>query len=192
VINELNELGDDVKHVSDDLASVGQSLVEFRKIKSLTGYHPLNIWFTEPLSLTKVVNYSGAAATFFILVLICDAFYRCATCCSPVFGLLKCIFGGIFEAIVKLFDFCKKIRVAKDDIDKTTDSEDDIPMNNTHSPNHIVWEIECVGSRLIFYAELHSGNIYYNAELNIVENQDGYVLKGILPTLDVINRYWQR
>jgi hypothetical protein len=25
-----------------------------------------------------------------------------------------------------------------------------------------------------------------------VENQDGYVLKGILPPIDVVNRYWQR
>jgi hypothetical protein len=96
VIDELNELGDDVKNVSVDLASVGQSLVEFRKIKSLTGYHLLNISLTEPLSLTNVVNYSGATATFLILVLICYAFYRCATCCSPVFGLLKLLFIYLF------------------------------------------------------------------------------------------------
>jgi hypothetical protein len=25
-----------------------------------------------------------------------------------------------------------------------------------------------------------------------VENQDGYILKGILPPIDVVNRYWQQ
>jgi hypothetical protein len=49
-----------------------------------------------------------------------------------------------------------------------------------------------VGQRLVLYAELQSGNIYYNSELNVVENQDGYVLKGILPPIDVVNLYWQR
>jgi hypothetical protein len=160
VMSELNELGDDIKHVSVDLASVGQSMVEFRKIRALTGSHPLNITVTDPLLLTNVVNYSGATVTFLLLILTCYGFYRCATCCSPVFGLLKCVFRGIFEAVMKSFDFCRKIHVAKDDLHKTSGSEDDIPMRNTCNPNHIVWEIECIGSRLILYAELQSGNIY--------------------------------
>jgi hypothetical protein len=155
-IDELTELGDDIKHMSLNLASIGQSLVEFRKIKSLTGYHPLNISFTDQLALTNVVSYSGATVTFLIFLLICYLFYRCATCCSPVYGLLKCIFGGIFGAFKNLLDFCKKIRVAKDDIDRTTGSRDDFPMESTRSPNSIVWEIECVGSRLILYVELQS------------------------------------
>jgi hypothetical protein len=86
-----------------------------------------------------------------------------------------------------MFDFCRKRRVAKDDLS----SEGDIPMSSSHGRNHIVWEMECIGSRLILYSELQSGIIYYNAELNVIESQDGYVLKGILPPLDVLNRYWQ-
>jgi hypothetical protein len=51
---------------------------------------------------------------------------------------------------------------------------------------------EKIGQRLVLYAELQAGNVYYNSELNVVENQDGYILKGILPPIDVINRYLQR
>jgi hypothetical protein len=82
--------------------------------------------------------------------------------------------------------------VAKDDIEMTTGSKDDFQPKVDTSSSHIVWEIEQIGERLVLYAELQSGNVYYNSELNIVENQDGYILKGILPPIDVVNRYWQR
>jgi hypothetical protein len=192
VIAELQELGDDIKHVSVDIASVDESLVEFRKIKALTGYHPLNISLTDPLSLTNVTNYSGAVATFMLLVFVCYICYKCATCCAPVFGLLKCIFGGIFGLFRKLFDFCGGLKVVKDDIEMTTERKDDFERRVASQSGHIVWELDLVGQRLVLYAELQSGNIYYNSELNVVENQDGYVLKGILPPIDVVNLYWQR
>jgi hypothetical protein len=81
--------------------------------------------------------------------------------------------------------------VAKDNLRKTTGCKDDIPLSSSHGQSYMVWEMECIGSRLVLYSELQSGIIYYNSELNVVENKDGYVLKGILPPLDVINRYWQ-
>jgi hypothetical protein len=71
IIEELHELGEDVKHISVDLASVDESLVEFRKRKALTGYHPLNISLTDPLSLTNVTNYSGTVVTFLLLIFVC-------------------------------------------------------------------------------------------------------------------------
>jgi hypothetical protein len=192
VIDELRELGDDVKHVSVDLASVDQSLVEFRKIKALTGYHPLNISLSDPLSLTNVTSYSGAAATLLMFIFVCYVCYKCATCCKPVFGLFKCVFGGIFELFKRILDLCGKFRVEKDDIEMTTDSKDDFRHKVGTNAGHIVWDLEQIGQRLVLYAELQSGNIYYNSELNVVENQDGYILKGILPPIDVVNRYWQR
>jgi hypothetical protein len=192
VIVELHELGEDVKHVSVDLASVDESLVEFRKIKALTGYHPLNISLTDPLSLTNVTNFSGAVATFLLLLFVCYICYKCATCCAPVFGFFKCIFGGILGIFRKIFDLCGKLKVVRDNIEMTTESKDDFEHKVASHSGHIVWEIEMVGQRLVLYAELQSGNIYYNSELNVVENQDGYVLKGILPPLDVVNLYWQR
>jgi hypothetical protein len=138
VIDELNELGEDVKHVSVDLLSVDQSLVEFKKIRALTGYHPLNILYLEPLALTNVINYSGATATFLMFILICYVFYKCATCCKPIFGILKCVFGGIFRVFQNLIELCGKLRVAKDDIEKTTCSKDDFQMESNRSPNYIV------------------------------------------------------
>jgi hypothetical protein len=192
VIEELRDLGEDVRHVSVDLASVDASLVEFRKLKALTGYHPLNISFTDPLSLTNVTNYPGATATFLLLIFVCYICYKCATCCTPVFGMFKCIFGGIFGLLKKIFDFCGKLKVAKDDIEMMTDSKDDFERKIASNSVHIVWELEMIGQRLVLYAELQSGNIYYNSELNVVENQDGYILKGILPPIDVVNLYWQR
>jgi hypothetical protein len=192
VIEELHELGEDVKHVSVDIASVDESLVEFRKIKALIGYHPLNISLTDPLSLTNVTNYSGAVATFLLLLFVCYICYKCATCCAPVFGLLKCIFGGIFGLFKKIFDLWANFQVVKDDIEMTTESKDDFEHKVASHSGHIVWELEMVGQRLVLYAELQSGNIYYNSELNVVENHDGYVLKGILPPIDVVNLYWQR
>jgi hypothetical protein len=103
VIDELNELGEEVKHVSVDLASVDQSLVEFRKIRALTGYHPLNISLSDPLSLTNVTSYSGATATLLMFIFVCYICYKCATCCKPVFGLLKCVFGGIYSVCSRKF-----------------------------------------------------------------------------------------
>jgi hypothetical protein len=73
--------------------------------------------------------------------------------------MLKCVFGGIFRAFKNLIDFCRERRVAKDDLEITTGSKDDFPMESTSNPAHIVWEIECIGSRLILYAELQSGNV---------------------------------
>jgi hypothetical protein len=192
VIEELRDLGEDVKHISVDLASVDESLVEFRKIKALTGYHPLNISLTDPLSLTNVTNYSGAVVTVLLLIFICYTCYKCATCCSPVFGFFKCVFGGIFGLFEKIFYLCGNLKVEKDDIEMTTDSKDDLERKVASNSGHIVWELEMIGQRLVLYAELQSGNIYYNSELNVVGNQDGYVLKGILPPVDVVNLYWQR
>jgi hypothetical protein len=191
VVAELHDLGEDVKHASVDITSVEESLVEFRKIKALTGYHPLNISLTDPLSLTNVTNYSGAVVTLLLFIFVCYTCYKCATCCAPVFGFLKCSFGGIFGLFKKLFSLCGNIKVAKDDIEMTTDSKDDFEPKVASHSGHIVWELEMVGQRLVLYAELQSGNIYYNSELNVVENQDGYVLKGILPPIDVVNLYWQ-
>jgi hypothetical protein len=145
VIEELRDLGEDVKHVSVDLASVDASLVEFRKIKALTGYHPLNISLTDPLSLTNVTNYSGATATFLLLILVCYICYRCATCCMPVFEILKCIFGGIFGLFKKIFNLCGKLKVAKDDIEMTTDNKDDFERKVASNSGHIVWELEMIG-----------------------------------------------
>jgi hypothetical protein len=189
VIEELRDLGEDV---SVDLASVDESLVEFRKIKALTGYHPMNISLTDPLSLTNVTNYSGATATLLMFIFVCYMCYKCATCCTPVLGLFKCVFEGIFGLFKKIMTLCGKLKVAKDDIEMTTDRNDDFQQKVAPSSGHIVWELEMVGQRLVLYAELQSGNIYYNSELNVVENQDGYILKGILPPIDVVNLYWQR
>jgi hypothetical protein len=50
--------------------------------------------------------------------------------------------------------------------------------------------MEDIGDRLVLYARLTSGNIYYNSVLNVVENSEGYVLKGVLPPVDKINEYW--
>jgi hypothetical protein len=191
VVAELHELGEDIKHVSVDIASVDKLLVEFRKIKALTGYHPLNISLTDPLSLTNVTNYSGAVVTILLLIFVCYICYKCATCCAPAFGLFKCILEGIFGLFEKIFDFCANAKVAKDDIEMTTDGKDDFEHKVASHSGHIVWELEMVGQRLVLYAELQSGNIYYNSELNVVENHDGYVLKGILPLIDVVNLYWQ-
>jgi hypothetical protein len=121
----LRDLGEDIKHVSVDIASVDESLVEFRKIKALTGYHPLNISLTDPLSLTNVTNYSGAVVTILLLIFVCYICYKCATCCAPVFGILKCIFGGIFGLFTKIVDLCGNLKVVKDDIEMTTDRKDD-------------------------------------------------------------------
>jgi hypothetical protein len=190
VIEELRDLGDDIKHVSVDIASV--DVVEFRKIQALTGYHPLNISLTDPLSLTNVTNYWGATATFLLLIFVCCICYKCATCCTPVFGMFKCIFGGIFGLFKKIFNLCGKLKVAKDDIEMTTDYKDDFERKTASNSGHIVWELEKIGQRLVLCAELQLGNIYYNSELNVVEKQDGYILKGILPPIDVVNLYWQR
>jgi TctA family transporter len=120
-------------------------LVEFRKIKALTGYHPLNISLTDPLSLTNVTNYSGAVVTFLLIVFICYICYKCATCCAPVFRLFKCIFGGIFALFKKIFDFCGYFKVVKDDIEMTTDSKDDFERKVASQSGHIVWELDLVG-----------------------------------------------
>jgi hypothetical protein len=154
VINELSELGEDVRHVSVDLVSVDQSLVEFRKIRALTGYHPLNISLSDPLSLANVTSYSGATATLLMFIFVCYVCYKCATCCKPVFGLFKCIFGSIFGLFKKTFDLCGKFRVAKDDIEMTTDSKDDFLPKVATNSGHIVWETEQIGQRLVLYAEL--------------------------------------
>jgi hypothetical protein len=138
VIEELRDLGEDVKHVSVDLASVDKSLVEFRRLKALTGYHPLNISLSDPLSLTNVTNYSGAVATLLMFVFVCYICYKCATCCTPVFGLFKCVFGGIFGFFGKIMTLCRKLKVAKDDIEMTTDSKDDFGHRVTQSSGHIV------------------------------------------------------
>jgi hypothetical protein len=91
-----------------------------------------------------------------------------------------------------MIDLCGNLKVVKDDIELTTDGKDDFEQKVASQSGHIVWELDLVGQRLVLYAELQSGNVYYNSELNIVENQDGYVLKGILPPIDVVNLYWQR
>jgi hypothetical protein len=54
----------------------------------------------------------------------------------------------------------------------------------------IVWEIKKIGERLVLFAELPSGVIYYNSALNLEENSEGYVLKGVQPPVDSVNRYW--
>jgi hypothetical protein len=192
VIEELRALGKDVKPVSVDLASVDESLVEFRKIKALTGYHPLNISLSDPLSLTNVTTYSGATATLLMFIFVCYLCYRCATCCMPLFGIFKCVFVGIRDLFKNILNLCGKLKVAKDDIKMTTDGKDDFEHKVTTNSGHIVWELEKIGQQLVLYAELQSGNVYYNSELNIVENQDGYILKGILPPIDVVKMYWQR
>jgi hypothetical protein len=173
VIDELRELGEDVKHVSVDLASVDKSLVEFRKVKALTGYHPLNILLSDPLSLANVTSYSGAAATLLMFIFVCYVCYKCATCCTPVFGIFKCVFGGIFDLLKKILNLCGELKVAKDDIEMTTDGKDDFEHKVAPNSGHIVWELEKIRQRLVLYAELQSGNVYYNSELNVVENQDG-------------------
>jgi hypothetical protein len=53
-----------------------------------------------------------------------------------------------------------------------------------------MWEIEKIGGRLVLFAELPSGLIYYNSAMNLVENSEGYVLKGVQPPVDTVNRYW--
>jgi hypothetical protein len=68
------------------------------------------------------------------------------------------------------------------------DTEDlELSQNNN---NEVVWDMEDIGDRLVLYARLRSGNIYYNSVLNVVENSKGYVLKGVLPPVDKINEYW--
>jgi hypothetical protein len=68
------------------------------------------------------------------------------------------------------------------------DTEDlELSQNNN---NEVVWDMEDIGDRLVLYARLRSGNIYYNSVLNVVENSEGYVLKGVLPPVDKVNEYW--
>jgi hypothetical protein len=116
--------------------------------------------------------------------------YRCVACCSPLIGLFKCIFEGIMNIFWAIFRFCRENSRRENDFMTSPSRKENIPMSSPSNQSHIVWELECIGSRLVLYSELQSGMIYFNSELNVVENQDGYVLKGILPPIDVINRYW--
>jgi hypothetical protein len=50
--------------------------------------------------------------------------------------------------------------------------------------------MEVVEERLVMYAELPSGLVYYNCPEDIVENQLGYVIHSLRPSVDMINRYW--
>jgi hypothetical protein len=71
--------------------------------------------------------------------------------------------------------------------------KDDISLGQRHNNNNtseVTWEIEKIGERLVLFAELPSGLIYYNSALNLVENSEGYVLKGVQPPVDTLNRYW--
>jgi hypothetical protein len=78
-------------------------------------------------------------------------------------------------------------------LEKLVDSncgKDDISLsqrNNNSIGSEIVWEIEKIGERLVLFEELPSGLIYYNSELTLVENSEGYVLKGVQPPVDTVN-----
>jgi hypothetical protein len=90
--------------------------------------------------------------TFLLLIFVCYTCYKYATCCAPVFGLFKCIFGGIFGLFKKIFILCGNHKVAKDDIEMTTDSKDDFDRKVASHSSNIVWELEMVGQRLVLYA----------------------------------------
>jgi hypothetical protein len=172
-----------------DLSDVKESLAKFKHISSLNQYNPMKIDWEDPYALTNVTTVSGVLVTFLLIVVIVYVCCRCCACCAPCWKLCKCT-SKICGAGVQ----CCADRIVSEPRSSDTrpqrreDTENlELSQNNN---NEVVWEMEDIGDRLVLYARLRSGNIYYNSVLNVVENSEGYVLKGVLPPVDKINEYW--
>jgi hypothetical protein len=76
------------------------------------------------------------------------------------------------NTFLTIFKFCRENSRRENDVMTSPSRKDNIPMSSPSNQSHIVWELEYIGSRLVLYSELQSGMIYYNSELNVVENQD--------------------
>jgi hypothetical protein len=172
-----------------DIAEVKKSLEDFKHINSIKEYSPLKIDWNDPYALSNVATISGLLATllFLVVLVICC---KCCSCCS--FGTRLCKCAG--KSCECCFKAVRKLSVRRADIPGDSNcGKDDISLSQRHNNNNsseVMWEIEKIGERLVLFAELPSGLIYYNSALNLVENSEGYVLKGVQPPVDTVNRYW--
>jgi hypothetical protein len=172
-----------------DLSEVKESLAKFKHISSLKQYNPMKIDWEDPYALTNVTTVSGVLVTILLIVVIVYVCCRCCACCAPCWKLCKCtskICGGGVQCCTERIVL--EPRSSDTRPQRREDTENlELSQNNN---DEVVWEMEDIGDRLVLYARLRSGNIYYNSVLNVVENSEGYVLKGVLPPVDKVNEYW--
>jgi hypothetical protein len=103
-----------------------------------------------------------------ILTLLCGVLFlyctcKCCACCRPILDLSTFVFKGIWKLLTGMVKCCRKSR-----------DHDDILLGKTSGKtDEVVWEVEVVDERLILFAELNSGIIYYNSIMDVVENGEG-------------------
>jgi hypothetical protein len=168
-----------------DIAEVEDSIRSFKRIEKLTRYNPVNIDWEEPTSVSNVMTAVGAVVILIVVIVPIVICCRCCSCCTSVFEFLWKLVTGLVVCCKCCFG-CVRAQVKQ-----VEDNNNVIVLEPTAGTSRsATWQIEVVEERLVMFAELPSGLIYYNCLENVVENQLGYVLKGQGPPVDMVNRYW--
>jgi hypothetical protein len=182
---DFTQYAESVRVSRKDIAEVEDSIRSFKRIEKLTRYNPVNFDWEEPMSVNNVMTAFEAVVMLIVVIVPIVNCCRCCSCCKSVFEFLGKLVSGLVVCCKCCFG-CVRAQVKQ-----VEDNNNVIVLEPTaETSKSTTWQIEVVEERLVMFAELPSGLIYYNCLENVVENQLGYVLKGQGPPVDMINRYW--
>jgi hypothetical protein len=171
-----------------DLASATDAMKKSQHITSVQTYKPLSLNWEDGGSVPNTVT---ALSYGFLLLLVTGIALTCCQCCGC--NVFTAIGKGIFKLFATLTHCAYRAMCAR----KKSATGEDISLDS--SPNRtkagkstpVPWQRVRIGNRMILYADLPTGTIYFNHLTGTVEDSQGHELKGLnlKPTPEALIKY---
>jgi len=212
LVSDFLDFASEVGVENADIDKVSTSISAFKQIKTMQGYHPLQITLEKPDAMSTTLTIVAWAVVLLALIVSITCCYMCCapckTCIDAGCSATSCIFSGLYKVICCLKKAAKqKHEDNESELDLTEKSASRstiFSLQKTRTRRHststaatelesedaIYWRTQVKKDRVVLYASLPSGNIFYNLATGKVENADGNVLHDIKasPSLDKVNQ----
>jgi hypothetical protein len=174
-----------------DFKTVTSELKRFQSVEAMHKFDPLDIQWKEGITVTNTVQALSYGFTLVLLVSLISLCCKCCSCniCSLLFtGIRKTVFGA-FSCTKVIYTKCKSPKKPKQ-----IEPPVMVSMNSILEEAHaVIWQMEKRQGRLILYAPMPDGNLYFNHLNGKIEDAYGRELRGlnIKPSAEELMRYLQ-
>jgi hypothetical protein len=174
-----------------DLRTVTSELKRFQSIEAMHKFDPLKIKWNEGMTVTNTVQALSYGFTFVLFIGMISLCCKCCSCniCSLMFTAISKLVNGAFSCTKVIYTKCKSPSKPKE-----VEPPKMIPLDSILKEAKVVsWQMERSQGRLILYAAMPDGNLYFNHLNGKVEDAYGRELRGlnIQPSAEELMRYLQ-